>query len=71
MEKEVFKIIVTDLPQKMFEEEVGELLTDNGKNGVVFEKCDIIRKNFKPERAEVYLQSKNDMEICLKKNGEV
>ncbi len=31
----------------MFEEEVGELLTDNGKNGVVFEKCDIIRKNFK------------------------
>ena len=55
----------------MFEEEVGELLTDNGKNGVVFEKCDIIRKNFKPERAEIYLKSKNDMEICLKKNGEV
>lgn len=41
----------------MFDDEIKDLLTEKGENGVVFETCDMIRINFKLERAEIVLKS--------------
>jgi len=56
----------------MWDDEVEKFLTDNKNNDMTFESYKVFRDSRgEPEKAEIVLKLKSDVEICLKKDGGV
>jgi hypothetical protein len=62
---------VTNLPDKLFDDDVEYFLTAGETNGVEFEKYEMVKEGGRYVRANIIVKLKSDLEICLAMNGKV